>query len=374
MKVSIGLELQCPYLTVSHILPNHVLRYSIQDFRTVLSSNAIVYNDVVSDRLIRYQLKNLQEEIKLKKWKCFFLQTPSAPFQIDEMIGLENDAEFIFTYPQPISTSNVVQNIIDYLKKALEYLCETHLPNPPLLIQKINVVRTNGREMNYTKPFPFKQIFLSKDRDDIAYLSKGDAIIIQEAPFYVQATIGCKWNQVISILNQLIDQYCAIVPPHHQIPRIHLFHEIQNEVKQSFPKLKPLLYTFIVLYLYTFVNMVKIKKAVFIIRHRFKHIVSLLTFDEFETVLINVQTLVTKNPDLFNGSYGMLLRLRNDEYESQEYAIIVTRYPFESFDSMVLFEFRVIHPILAHHLSLKWDDLISFSSFQNQRPKKKIKR
>lgn len=341
--LSIGLELQTPQLTICFIHPDGRIGYPEDDYRISLGVNKMVYNDTVSDRKMRKKLTEFVDNAAAKKWSQLTCTTESGKnYTITDLEGLINDAEFIFLYPDNKSTGDIIDLIMGHVLTSLRFIA--HFLQESDDFTRIQAVRSSSSRPVRIHDFPFRAAIGSTE-DTIMFLQKS-----RDVSFYIQTTIKCKIEQTLPILRHLIS---ASKETMTEDVDLILHFNPDNTTRR--------LRTITALFLHYFLTHTAPKKAVFIVRHLFKDILKSLTPTEYNKMCRLVHTQMKKMPRLEGADIFMQKLIDTDKkYEHEVSMITVTNFAFDGIH--IMFEFRLIHPILAERMGLKHDHLIPLQS------------
>lgn len=352
--ISIGLELQSPQLAVSFCGTDGRIGYPLVDHRVPIGPHAIVYNDNISDKKLDKKLRLFLDSCASKKWSALMCTTPPSMTytidSLDHLQGLFNDAEFTFLYHSHRPGSIMTDLILADLKKSLRSISD--FLRRPEKILSASAIRGGPSSRPVRVPdLPFYAIIPTAVPDVIMLRKSQD----DDTSFHVQATIGCPLEASLPILDGLIAQYKAIVPPSKHIRGIDNLRFIQSQ--EYFPTHDPRMSTIAALFLHYFLTYRSPKQAAFIVRHVFKDIIRTLTPPQYQRLHEIVQAY-TRDYPVFGQADVFLEKLHNSQskYQHQDKMIQVTNFPFDG--TTILFEFRIIHPILTNLIGLRRNDLI----------------
>lgn len=318
--------------------------YPEEDHRVALGSGVCVYNDTVSDKRMLRRLRGFVDSAISKNWSRIVIMPDKHIRLPNDLRGLLNDAEFTFLYPNHERVGDIVRDaIIPDVTRSLEYI-STFL-RQDIDITSVSAVRQGSSRPTRITDFPFQSIVSTTD-PMIVMLRKSE-----QTSFHIQATIGCPMTRILDILTGLIAMYRRIVPRSHHLESTHNLEYIRSWRP---PRVSNKIIVVATLFLHYFMSHTNPKRAVFIVRHVFKDIIRSV---DHHALRRTVRAYIERMP-VFEGADGFLDRLytSTDKYEHQQKMITVTNFPFDG--TNVLVEFRVIHPIIATQMGLRWDDLI----------------
>lgn len=393
MKISIGFELQTNHLSVGletfdqSIDPIPIIfhpeSFTIIDLKTTPQYVLAVYgdalsqgDDVVNSRIIRKYLKERYHTIILNDVNKIIID--------ENFEQLQNDAEFLVTYPKiqnitikqllpfmESKTKEGIMSIHDFLKTKTSYV-------PIKSIKGISSKSTRPKtQMN----FPFHSFLrvpnhniqeIDKERTSYngIFLSPVTKPKLEDFSYYVQVTLGIDLENVWEVM-KLLAEYVIQTPKIIQSEknRAKTLQKIEDDLNLRYPgselhKLPRALY---LLFVYSFQNRSIDKKSEpFIIRHHFVELFKLMNEPQ-----MNLMSSWLYTDELQYLAYQLYLRpsmiiipkkqrTPQQQTKAREQKIYqgvnyVGTYPIkpDGLKTMILFEFRYWNAVLNNKISKK---------------------
>lgn len=309
---------------------------------------------------------SLQLSLQIQKKQQSVQQKIRIPITSD-ITEIFNDAEFLVTFETEEEWSTdritIINGIITKLKMGASELEKTLTKITTKLkvsALKLLTVQSAPIRLLTDEEFPYKAGYTVKDVEDQTYylMSHEKQMTLSRARFYTQITMGVSLEDIIQVMAILTDECrrCSEYLDPQDAEQLKIFPEIIAKIAQTVGiqiiSSHRIVYSVLVLFIYSFRTKDNRKAAPFIVRHSMVHILKLLKPEQFVLlrewiVLFGDVEFAQYTQKLFNYLQISVLDDRKAMYQEivqHQHLTQTTIFKFQ--DNIILLEFRYIYALL----------------------------
>lgn len=394
MRISIGFELQTNHLSVgletlgqsTDPMPTifHPESFTIINLKTTPSYVLAVYGDALSQKDDIIKARTSKKYLR-ERYNSIILNDSEKINIGEDFKHLQNDAEFLVTYPKiqnitmkqllsfmESKTKEGIKSIHDFLKTKTSYVP----------IKSIKGISDKSSRPKTDNNFPFHS-FLRVPNHNIQEIDNKitsyNGIFLsplstkpkfEDFSYYVQVTLGIDLENVWEVM-KLLAEYVLQTPKIIQSEKnkAKTLQKIEDELDLDYPdsKLQKLPRILYLLFVYSFQNRYVDKKSdPFIIRHHFVELFKLLNNWQMDLIvswlktdaLQNLALELYKKPSMISikkqqrTPYQQTKYIEQKIYQGVNYVGTYSIKP-DGLQTMILFEFRYWNAVLNNKISKK---------------------
>lgn len=380
MKLSFGMEFQTSNFNIMIKKEDDTIYYPPSRMNIDLSGDdSYPVIEMTGDRCTSQMIKDFTEQDFLKKWmdqsptilqlslelqkQQVFQQKIKIPVQ-DDIIQIFNDAEFLVTLgideDSKCERVSLLNGIIERLKLGATELEKTLMEKTTKL--RVATLKLLSAQSSQIRPlslqeFPYQAGYTLKDIEDKTYflMSHQKQMTLSRARFYTQITMCVSLADIIKVLAILTDECkrCADHLDPEDAVQLEIFPQIITRLSVMIGikpiKDNPIVYSMLVLFMYSFKTRANRKAAPFIIRHIMIDLLRLLQPEQL--VLLRRWIELYGAPEFRGYSERIFYNLRQQDEkkvssEMWEYQNLYESTIFKIKDQLICFEFRYIYALL----------------------------